>query len=221
MDCTRIQLGVVIGAGFAPNTRLRRKERAGRSHWLPHWRTGSFRCGPREWRRRCCNLRGSEFAGICLLIARAGASVRRQPVAPGRRHSVADSRRAGDSRRAARKSCGPTAGFEELTGASEPPIGGGFYDAFGAPEILGPDLSPFHTALGTGTSAHSTLRLGEKTYFQVHATPVTSPEQPRSRLPGRVGARCLGRDPAAAETERDLSGRAGTGRPVAAGTAAR
>ena len=48
----------------------------------------------------------------------------------------------------------------------------------GPPEILGPDLSPFHTALGTGTAARSTLRLGEKTYFQVHATPIISPSNP-------------------------------------------
>src|SRR5262249_20499802 len=37
-------------------------------------------------------------------------------------------------------------------------------------------LSPFHTALGTGTAARSTLRLGEKTYYQVHATPVCPAE---------------------------------------------
>lgn len=64
--------------------------------------------------------------------------------------------------------------FEEMAGATGSPIGVRFYDAFGAPEILGPDLSPFHTALGTGVSAKSTLRLGEKTYYQVQATPVTS-----------------------------------------------
>ncbi|HTI52046.1 MAG TPA: PAS domain-containing protein, partial [Planctomycetaceae bacterium] len=64
--------------------------------------------------------------------------------------------------------------FDEMAGATGSSIGVGFYDAFGAPEILGPDLSPFHTALGTGASAKSTLRLGEKTYYQVHATPVTS-----------------------------------------------
>jgi CheY-like chemotaxis protein/PAS domain-containing protein len=67
--------------------------------------------------------------------------------------------------------------FEEMAGATASSIGVGFYDAFGAPEILGPDLSPFHTALGTGVSAKSTLRLGEKTYYQVQATPVTSSDE--------------------------------------------
>ena len=51
-------------------------------------------------------------------------------------------------------------------------IGGSFYDAFGTPEILGPDFCPFHTALGSGEVAKSTLRVGEKSYFEVHAKPV-------------------------------------------------
>ncbi|MGQ0636422.1 MAG: response regulator [Planctomycetaceae bacterium] len=67
--------------------------------------------------------------------------------------------------------------FDELCGRSESPVGVGFYEAFGAPEILGPDLSPFHTALGTAASARSSLRLGEKTYYQVQATPVMSPDE--------------------------------------------
>jgi PAS domain S-box-containing protein len=51
-------------------------------------------------------------------------------------------------------------------------IGRNFYDAFGTPEILGPDFCPFHTALGSGEPARSTLRVGEKAYFEVHAKPV-------------------------------------------------
>ena len=43
------------------------------------------------------------------------------------------------------------------------------------PRDSGPRPEPFHTALGTGASAKSTLRLGEKTYYQVQATPVVSP----------------------------------------------
>ncbi|MEX2288351.1 MAG: response regulator [Planctomycetaceae bacterium] len=59
-----------------------------------------------------------------------------------------------------------------LTGRSESLIGANFYEAFGTPEILGPDFCPFNTALGSGESAHSTLRVGEKSYFEVHAKPI-------------------------------------------------
>lgn len=51
-------------------------------------------------------------------------------------------------------------------------VGQKFYDAFGTPEILGPDFCPFHTAIGSGESAQSRLRVGEKSYFEVHAAPV-------------------------------------------------
>ncbi|MGE4001342.1 MAG: response regulator [Planctomycetaceae bacterium] len=60
----------------------------------------------------------------------------------------------------------------EFTGQAESLIGRRFYDAFGTPEILGPDFCPFHTAIGSGESAQSRLRVGDKTYFEVHATPV-------------------------------------------------
>jgi CheY-like chemotaxis protein len=59
-----------------------------------------------------------------------------------------------------------------LTGRKEPLVGCNFYEAFGTPEILGPDFCPFNTALGSGESARSTLRVGEKSYFEVHARPV-------------------------------------------------
>lgn len=51
-------------------------------------------------------------------------------------------------------------------------VGESFYDAFGTPEILGPDFCPFHTALGSGESSKSTLRVGEKQYYEVHARPI-------------------------------------------------
>ena len=60
----------------------------------------------------------------------------------------------------------------EFTGQTESPLGEKFYDAFGTPEILGPDFCPFHTAIGSGESAASTLRIDEKQYFEVHAVPV-------------------------------------------------
>lgn len=61
--------------------------------------------------------------------------------------------------------------LNKLTGRSEPLVGLSFYDAFGTPEILGPDFCPFHTALGSGESARSTLRVGDKSYFEVQGTP--------------------------------------------------
>ena len=51
-------------------------------------------------------------------------------------------------------------------------IGEGFYDIFGTPEILGPDFCPFHTALGSGEPSKSTLRVGEKLYYEIHARPI-------------------------------------------------
>ncbi len=56
-------------------------------------------------------------------------------------------------------------------------IGRSFYDSFGAPEILGPDFSPFHTAFSTRSVAKSGLRVGDKRYFDVEVMPVlTDPE---------------------------------------------
>ncbi|MGE5191614.1 MAG: GAF domain-containing protein, partial [Deltaproteobacteria bacterium] len=120
-------------------------------------------------------LRGAEFAGICLLDPRAGrlCDASLLPEVGGILSQIPDGLAILDVRL---KIVWTNRRFQELAGCGEPPIGVGFYDAFGAPEILGPDLSPFHTALGTGTAARSTLRLGEKTYFQVHATPVSAPE---------------------------------------------
>jgi len=51
-------------------------------------------------------------------------------------------------------------------------VGRTFYEAFGTPEIIGPDFCPLHTALGSGDLAKSSLRVGEKTYYEVQARPV-------------------------------------------------
>lgn len=53
-------------------------------------------------------------------------------------------------------------------------IGKTFYEAFGTPEIIGPDFCPLHTALGSGGLAKSSLRVGEKTYYEVQARPVAA-----------------------------------------------
>jgi CheY-like chemotaxis protein/PAS domain-containing protein len=55
-------------------------------------------------------------------------------------------------------------------------VGESFYDAFGTPEILGPDFCPFHTARGSGEPSKSTLRVGEKQYYEVHARPIFADE---------------------------------------------
>lgn len=46
-----------------------------------------------------------------------------------------------------------------------------FYDALGSPEILGPDYSPFHTAL-TGKTATTRLHCRDNRYFELHITPI-------------------------------------------------
>lgn len=51
-------------------------------------------------------------------------------------------------------------------------IGENFYDVFGTPEILGPDFCPFHTALGSGKPSKSSLRVGDKRYYEIHARPI-------------------------------------------------
>jgi two-component system, sensor histidine kinase SagS len=69
---------------------------------------------------------------------------------------------------------------EKLTGENDPSqhqpmdslVGKTFYEAFGTPEIIGPDFCPLHTALGSGELAKSSLRVGEKTYYEVQARPV-------------------------------------------------
>lgn len=59
-----------------------------------------------------------------------------------------------------------------ITGSGEGLQGSTFFQAFGTPEILGPDFCPFNTALGSGESARSTLRVGDRFYYEVQAKPV-------------------------------------------------
>ncbi len=68
--------------------------------------------------------------------------------------------------------------LRELARCDDLPIGQGFYDLFGTPEILGPNLCPFHTAIGGGTSARSTLKIDEKRFYDVHVTPLLPTETP-------------------------------------------
>ena len=68
----------------------------------------------------------------------------------------------------------PETAATETKRPSEALIGKTFYEAFGTPEIIGPDFCPLHTALGSGELAKSSLRVGEKTYFEVQARPVST-----------------------------------------------
>jgi CheY-like chemotaxis protein len=62
-----------------------------------------------------------------------------------------------------------------------PVRGRGFYDALGSPETLGPDYSPFHTALA-GRIATTRLRCGGDRYLELHVTPMASPDGRAAQL---------------------------------------
>ncbi|MHB0959200.1 MAG: response regulator [Pirellulaceae bacterium] len=55
-------------------------------------------------------------------------------------------------------------------------VGQSIFTALGSPEILGPDFCPFSTALAMGRASSSTLRVGENTFYEVHAAPVQTPD---------------------------------------------
>jgi len=59
-----------------------------------------------------------------------------------------------------------------LTGRSESLRGRSFYECFGSPEIIGPDFCPLNTSFAMSEPARSTLRVGDKTFFDVETTPV-------------------------------------------------
>ncbi len=48
----------------------------------------------------------------------------------------------------------------------------GFYSVLDQPVILGPDFCPFHTALATGQTSMTTLRVADKHYYQLHVSPL-------------------------------------------------
>lgn len=53
------------------------------------------------------------------------------------------------------------------------PVSGlGFYEALGSPQILGPDYSPFHTALGEGRAVLTRLHSRQNRYLELLVTPV-------------------------------------------------
>jgi two-component system, sensor histidine kinase SagS len=67
--------------------------------------------------------------------------------------------------------------FQEWCGG---PVGDrSFYDALGSPQILGPDYSPFHTAMAEGKTVTTRLHVSQSNrYLEMLVTPVqTVPEQ--------------------------------------------
>ena len=65
------------------------------------------------------------------------------------------------------------ASFEACCGG--PVRGRGFYEALGSPEILGPDYSPFHTAL-SGQPATTRLYTRNGRFFNLHVSLLTRTE---------------------------------------------
>jgi CheY-like chemotaxis protein len=59
--------------------------------------------------------------------------------------------------------------FQSWSGG--PAHGRSFYEALGSPEILGPDYSPFHTALA-GRASTTRLHLRDNRYLDLHVVPV-------------------------------------------------
>lgn len=53
-----------------------------------------------------------------------------------------------------------------------PVRGLGFYEALGSPQILGPDYSPFHTALGAGRAVFTRLHTRQGRYLELLVTPI-------------------------------------------------
>jgi CheY-like chemotaxis protein len=57
-----------------------------------------------------------------------------------------------------------------------------FFDAFGNPEILGPDFAPLQTAVATSGPANTNLHCGENRYYQINCVPFRSESQDACQL---------------------------------------
>ncbi len=64
------------------------------------------------------------------------------------------------------------AAFRRLSGYDGPVVGRDFYEVFGTPEVVGPDFTPFLTALGSGEPTKSCLQVGSNRYYEVQVTPL-------------------------------------------------
>jgi CheY-like chemotaxis protein len=63
----------------------------------------------------------------------------------------------------------------------EPAAGAGFYEALGSPETLGPDYSPFYTALA-GKAVTTCLHCRNNRYLELHVTPILDADSHVSQL---------------------------------------
>ena len=57
-----------------------------------------------------------------------------------------------------------------------------FYEVFGGPDIAGPDLCPFGSALASREARCTTIRCHDNRYFQVHAVPDRTRREPPTTL---------------------------------------
>ena len=62
--------------------------------------------------------------------------------------------------------------LETLSGGGTTVVGRKFFEAFPTNDILGPDYEPLSSAIGTGKSAATVMRLGDKCYLSLNVTPL-------------------------------------------------
>jgi CheY-like chemotaxis protein len=67
--------------------------------------------------------------------------------------------------------CNPA--FSRMIGCEPETVGRIIYDVLGPAEMVGPDLSPFHTAISTNRTSRSVLKLGANRYLQIQANAIT------------------------------------------------
>jgi PAS domain-containing protein len=73
--------------------------------------------------------------------------------------------------------------FRKWCQSAQPVEGKTFYEALGSPEILGPEYSPFHTALSHGP-VFTRLHAPNGRFLQLHVTPVRNPRDEISHYIG-------------------------------------
>ncbi|MFV0442528.1 MAG: response regulator [Planctomycetaceae bacterium] len=66
--------------------------------------------------------------------------------------------------------------LEKLVFASTPIDGQPFFSLFRSHELLGPDFGPLHSALASGETARTLMRVAEKTFYELSATPIVEDE---------------------------------------------
>lgn len=71
--------------------------------------------------------------------------------------------------------------FQEMS-AADTIVGREFFDVLDATEILGPDFGPIQSALASGESTRTTLKIGEKTYFELNAEPIRQSDEEYPQL---------------------------------------